>query len=49
VISVRRQVHRILSTDSAYRENSITNNITGTVTGGLNMFSNSCNGNTLCP
>ena len=38
-----------LGSQSAYRENVITNNGTGTVLGGVNMFSNSCNGTTTCP
>ncbi len=38
-----------LSSDAAYRENVITNNTAGTVDGGLNMYSNSCNGTTTCP
>jgi parallel beta-helix repeat protein len=37
-----------LGARSAYRENVINNN-GNTVTGGLNMFSNSCNGTTTCP
>jgi len=38
-----------LGLDSAYRENLITSNTTGSVIGGVNMFSNSCNGTTTCP
>lgn len=38
-----------LGSGAAYRENVITNNTTGTVDGGVNMLSNSCNGATSCP
>ena len=38
-----------LDPDVAYRENVITNNTVGSVLGGVNMFSNSCNGKTSCP
>lgn len=34
---------------AAYRENVITTNTAGTVSGGLNMLSNSCNETTTCP
>ncbi|MDG2333426.1 MAG: hypothetical protein P8Q97_04305 [Myxococcota bacterium] len=37
-----------LSTETGYRENIITNNTAGTVTGGLG-YQNVCNGNTTCP
>jgi hypothetical protein len=38
----------ILSADTSYRENTISGN-GGTVTGGVNMGSNSCNGAATCP
>ena len=38
-----------LFSDTAYRENVITGNTMGTVSGGVNMLSNSCNGKTTCP
>jgi hypothetical protein len=38
-----------LGSISAYRENVITNNSSGSVLGGVNMGSNSCNGTTTCP
>ena len=38
-----------LDATAAYRENVISSNFKGTVFGGLNMFSNSCNGKTSCP
>ena len=38
-----------LGSQSAYLENVITGNTTGTVNGGVNMSSNSCNGTTTCP
>lgn len=38
-----------LDATAAYRENVISSNFKGTVFGGLNMFSNSCNGKTTCP
>jgi hypothetical protein len=38
-----------LSADSAYRENVISNNSSATVTGGVNLGDNSCNGTTTCP
>lgn len=38
-----------LAFDAAYRENVITSNTTGTVNGGVNLFSNSCNATTSCP
>jgi hypothetical protein len=38
-----------LGSDSAYRENVINNNTPGTVTGGVNMLANSCNGTATCP
>jgi parallel beta-helix repeat protein len=34
---------------SAFRENVITNNMTGTVNGGVNMGNNSCDGKPSCP
>ena len=34
---------------AAYRENVINNNTAGTVTGGVNMGANSCNGTATCP
>jgi parallel beta-helix repeat protein len=39
----------LLANDVTYRENTITNNSGGTVTGGLDMGANSCNGNVTCP
>ena len=38
-----------LGSDSAFRENVITGNTAGSVNGGVNMASNSCNGVTICP
>ena len=38
-----------LGTDTTYRENTVTNNTVGTVDGGVNMGSNSCDGATSCP
>lgn len=38
-----------LGSQSAYRENVVTDNTAGTVNGGVNMLSNSCNGTTTCP
>jgi parallel beta-helix repeat protein len=38
-----------LLSPAAYRENVINLNMGGTVSGGVNMFSNSCNGTTTCP
>lgn len=38
-----------LGVQTAYRENVITANTAGTVTGGVNLFNNSCNGTTTCP
>lgn len=38
-----------LGSESAYRESVITGNTGGTVSGGVNMFSNSCNGTMTCP
>lgn len=35
--------------DSAYRENTISNNAGGTVSGGINLGDNSCNGAATCP
>ena len=40
--------HTFLS-DAGYRENVISENLTGTVNGGVNLGSNSCNGTTTCP
>ncbi len=37
------------STTSAYSRNVITNNLTGTVSGGTNLGNNLCNTNTVCP
>ena len=34
---------------TAYRENVINDNTAGTVSGGINLFNNSCNGTTTCP
>ena len=42
--------HGAYATDGvAYRENVITNNTMGTVLGGVNLFSSSCNGTAACP
>ncbi|MEZ4282892.1 MAG: right-handed parallel beta-helix repeat-containing protein [Myxococcota bacterium] len=38
-----------LGSETAYRENVVTSNGAGTVTGGVNLFNNSCNGTTICP
>lgn len=38
-----------LSSSTAYRGNVINDNGLGTVSGGINMFSNSCNGTSTCP
>jgi hypothetical protein len=38
-----------LGPNSAYLENVITVSTTGTVNGGVNMGSNSCDGSTICP
>jgi hypothetical protein len=38
-----------LNASAGYRGNVITSNTTGTVTGGVDMGSNSCNGATTCP
>ena len=38
-----------LSFSAAYRENVVTENTVGTVTGGMNMGANSCNGSVSCP
>jgi hypothetical protein len=38
-----------LSSSAAYRDNVINGNTAGTVSGGVNMGSNSCNGTTTCP
>ena len=40
---------RVVGSQSAYAENVITTHTTGTVTGGLNMASNSRDGTTTCP
>lgn len=39
----------LLVSPAAYGENVITNNTVGTVNGGVNLGSNSCNGTTTCP
>ncbi|HEB89753.1 MAG TPA: right-handed parallel beta-helix repeat-containing protein [Deltaproteobacteria bacterium] len=39
----------VLGVHSAYGENVITTNSQGTVSGGVDMSSNSCNGTTTCP
>lgn len=38
-----------LRSTAAYRENVITNNDSGTVTGGFNMGANFCDTNATCP
>jgi len=38
-----------LSLNAAYRENVITDNTAGTVSGGLNAGGNICNGSLTCP
>jgi len=38
-----------LSSSTAYRGNVINDNGVGTVNGGINLFSNSCNGTSTCP
>lgn len=38
-----------LAADVAYRENVVSDNAGGSVLGGINLFSNSCNGTTTCP
>jgi hypothetical protein len=38
-----------LSAFGAYRENTITNNMAGPVSLGVNLGSNSCNGTATCP
>jgi len=38
-----------LGSQSGYRENVITNNTTGTVTGGVDAGANVCNGSLTCP
>ncbi len=40
---------RLVASDAVYRNNVITGNTGGTVTGGVNLFSNSCNGTPNCP
>ena len=35
--------------DGAYRENVIDNNTGGTVSGGVDLGANMCDGNTTCP
>ena len=38
-----------LGIDTAYRDNTVTNNTAGTVTGGVNAGGNVCDGGTTCP
>lgn len=38
-----------LASDASYRGNTITGNTAGTVSGGVNMLANSCNGAATCP
>lgn len=39
----------LFASGSSYRENTVTDNDGGTVSGGIDMGSNSCNGTTTCP
>ena len=38
-----------LGEDSGYTQNVISSNMNGTVTGGVEMGTNACNGTTTCP